>query len=217
MTDKISAVDLKKIKGIARGIALVDAEKKMKKRSTKNDETQRVIENRSIVLLLDTSTSMIGEKMINSQNAMCDFVDQIDLSLNNKIGLVTYGDRVNKFELSQNAEDIKEDIMQTKASGLTPMLNALEIAFGMLKDERGPIIVLATDGHPTDAPKVDVLNYSYRIREEGVVVIVLSIGTGVDEDFIIELSDEYLEAKMASEIGEEMEKATEIIGGLPPS
>ena len=185
MTDKISAVDLKKIKGIARGIALVDAEKKMKKRSTKNDETQRVIENRSIVLLLDTSTSMIGEKMINSQNAMCDFVDQIDLSLNNKIGLVTYGDRVNKFELSQNAEDIKEDIMQTKASGLTPMLNALEIAFGMLKDERGPIIVLATDGHPTDAPKVDVLNYSYRIREEGVVVIVLSIGTGVDEDFII--------------------------------
>ncbi|HKB38455.1 MAG TPA: VIT domain-containing protein, partial [Gemmataceae bacterium] len=108
-----------------------------------------------VVLVLDTSGSMVGEKMEQARKALKYCLD--NLSDKDRFGLINFATTVNKYKDSLT-EVGKEQVAQAKkwvneleATGGTAIYDALEAAFEFrTKDEsRTFTIVFFTDGQPT--------------------------------------------------------------------
>lgn len=120
-----------------------------------------------LIFVLDTSGSMVGEKIGILNNALFNTIQSLNLHFTNKI---QFSIRLNVLEFNTTANWMYSDHLvpveeyvfsPMKAGGLTCIGNALgELADklsteenGFLKSETGlfaPIIVFATDGEPDD-------------------------------------------------------------------
>lgn len=120
-----------------------------------------------VILLLDTSGSMHGDRIKQLNEAVSDmlqsFKHQEKMETTIEVSIITFGKDVN-FHLTANkadntyfrsASEIEwEDL---KADGMTPMGTAIKMAKGMLEDKTiipsnayRPTVVLISDGNPTD-------------------------------------------------------------------
>jgi len=112
-----------------------------------------------VVLLLDVSGSMSGEK-INTLNAavkemISDFANAEKNEIEILVSIITFGSNVSLHMPYTSAKDVEWQDLQ--ASGLTPMGTAFSMAKAMLEDKEvtpsrayRPTIVLVSDGQPTD-------------------------------------------------------------------
>ena len=141
----------------------------------------------SIMLLLDVSGSMSGKKIEDAKEALIHFLGNINLP-RNEVGLVAFGGGIKTCELCRNNTRLEEKIIGFTANGDTPMMNAIKVAYeDFLKKKISPVMVIATDGQPTDASEVEILKYATSIKNR-VRIITIGIGEHISADFLKELA-----------------------------
>ena len=134
----------------------------------------------AVLLLVDTSTSMAGEKICAVEHAINGFIDEFKGSYEAEctdICIVSFSDETKIVQPFTCASNLAEIALE--ASGLTSLWEALSLSIDLLNNQRRlyqqlaityykPRIFLITDGTPTDIgdiviPKLksDVANNRY--------------------------------------------------------
>jgi len=158
----------------------------------------------TIVLLLDISGSMSGEKIKDAKEAIIHFLRRTNHTVN-EVGLVTFGRLVTPYDFTHDQNRLEAKIKSFEAGGDTPMMKAIMIAFEsfLKKKANKPVMIIATDGQPTDAPEEVILEYASSIKGKGVRLITIGIGEDVYENFLKRLAsspEDYHIAKASFEL-----------------
>ena len=146
----------------------------------------------NVYLVVDTSSSMRGDKLANAQEALRVFLDQIKGDLE-RVGLVEFSSQVNNIipvdELSQNRANLTAAIEELEASGDTALLDAINAAYVRLQElndsERINAIVAMTDGRENHS-SISSRELTQKMRagnESGVPIVVFCIAYGDDADY----------------------------------
>ena len=148
---------------LAGGEGLVDARLLAHRSATDGDEdgyfalllapaletSERVA--RDIVIVLDRSGSMQGEKIGQARDAAIRILD--DLGTGDRFGIVSFASDISAFEdmlqAASAAEEGRAWIRRIDAAGLTNISGALAEAMDLLPGDRPSTIVFLTDGLPT--------------------------------------------------------------------
>lgn len=138
-------------------------------------------------VLLDTSGSMAGSKLIQARNGATDFVRDV-LRKDYAVALVTFADSSRILcQLSQRVEQLRESLEAMQAAGGTDMTAAIKKATALLLAQHlpGGFLVLVTDGQPNDAQTA--LAAAEIAKQHGITI--LTIGTDdADRDFLARIA-----------------------------
>lgn len=113
-----------------------------------------------VVLLLDVSSSMSGDKIENLNKAVEDMLDTFaqeeKMETEILVSVITFGNQVELQVPYTKASQVQWQGLQ--ANGMTPMGTALKMAKAMIEDKETtpsrayrPTIVLVSDGQPNDS------------------------------------------------------------------
>jgi Ca-activated chloride channel family protein len=146
----------------------------------------------NIVLVVDTSGSMQGDKINNVKQALKIFVEQIQ-SDQERVGIVLFSsnvyDNTPPRELATQRSVLGNKIDNIRASGNTALLDAVKTAYDELQKlndkSRINAIVVMTDGLENNSSmNLDRLTkYLRDSNQSGVPVTVFAIGYGQDADW----------------------------------
>lgn len=141
----------------------------------------------AVLLLIDTSASMAGEKICAVEHAINGFIDELKGSYEAEctdICIVSFSDETKIVQPFTCANNVAEIALE--ASGLTSLWEALSISIDLLNNQKQlykqlaityykPRIFLITDGTPTDIgdiviPKLksDIANRRYGLNVLGL-------------------------------------------------
>lgn len=147
---------------------------------TKQDDVSK-----NIVLVLDKSGSMRGEKIEQARNALLYVLKNI--SSNDHFSLVLYDSQIQTFRESlvpatqENRDAAIAFVKQMEASGGTNIDGALDTAFRTLKDnDRPSYIVFLTDGEPTVGERDPRRIVTNAVSANKQRARILSFGVGHD-------------------------------------
>ncbi len=107
----------------------------------------------SVALVIDTSTSMSGEKLDEAKKALTGFVDVLEESgLGDRIALISFANEaVRGARLGAGARSVRKAAAKLTASGATAIGSGLAQAQEELEGAPGRrVVVVLTDGEPTD-------------------------------------------------------------------
>lgn len=171
------------------------------------------------MLLMDVSNSMQGTKTEDAKEALIQFLKKVDLN-RNKVGLTSFGYNINIINMSQERSYLEEQIRQIRANGGTPMYSAMKKAYENLLINKGnSVMVIATDGIPTDQSEETILQYGKTIKKRGAWIITIRIGEDANKFFLKELAsspDDYYFAKDSLELKEIYKNISNVLA-LPSS
>jgi Ca-activated chloride channel family protein len=146
----------------------------------------------NVVLVVDTSGSMEGEKIRNVKEALSAFVEQIK-GTEEAVGLVEFYSYVDVLvplqKLAVNRENLLRTIDSLVADGDTALLDAVYESYVALQEmgdaERINAIVVMTDGREnySNISLGRLADYMRRGNETGVPVVVFAIAYGQDADY----------------------------------
>jgi molecular chaperone DnaK len=139
-----------------------------------------------VFLLLDVSSSMTGQPLIEAQTAAREFLSKCDLTTM-EVGLISFSTLVAlQAAATSNARRLHAAVHRLEAEGSTNLTDALEMARGQLvSGDRKRYVVILTDGYP-DAPE-SALEQALAAREQGIEIV--AIGTGdADRDYLRRLA-----------------------------
>lgn len=145
----------------------------------------------NVMLVVDTSGSMEGEKIRNVKEALTTFLDQIK-SNEERVGLIEFyndvTERVKINELKNNRSVLVRSVETLEADGNTALLDGVAAAYERLQQLGDPsrinAIVVMTDGKE-NASAVSLNQLVTRLQngnERGVPVVIFSIAYGNDAD-----------------------------------
>ena len=128
-----------------------------------------------VFLLIDVSSSMIGEPLVEAQTAAGEFLDRCDFTTM-EVGLISFSSLVAlQAAATSNVRRLHAAIHRLEAEGSTNLTDALEMARGQLVDSDWKrYIVILTDGYP-DAPE-SAVEQALAARGQGIEIV--AIGTG---------------------------------------
>ena len=136
-----------------------------------------------VVLLLDVSGSMEGDKINNLYAATCEMIESFadfgKTEVPFKVAIITFGgDYANCHTRYTDAKDL-QNLPTFNAYGMTPLGNALKMAKAMIEDR--PVVILVSDGQPNDEyeePMRAFLNEGRTAKCQR-----MSMGIGSDADY----------------------------------
>jgi uncharacterized protein YegL len=143
-----------------------------------------------VILLLDVSDSMSGEKIHNLNAAvhdmLNDFSDTETSEVEIHLSVITFGAQVKLHQALTSASAIQwQDL---SASGMTPLGTALQMAKAMIEDKETvpsrayrPTVVLVSDGQPTDGWEDPLNEFINDGRSSKCDRIAMAIGADADE------------------------------------
>jgi len=146
-------------------------------------------EKADIMLVVDRSGSMEGEKIIAAQAAVQTFVGLMDLG-RDQVGLVAFqSDTRLMVPLTQDAARIRAAAAQLTPIGGTNISAAIDMAVAELEGtnhrrEAKPIIVLMTDGVPFNNSRLRTLASGDRAHFAGITTYAIGLGLDVDPDLL---------------------------------
>ena len=133
-------------------------------------------DKRDIVLVLDVSGSMSGDKLEQTKKASVNFINTI-LQEDASIGIVVYDDSARQVaDLSMNATYLTDIANGIGSGGSTNIEDGLVKAVNMLdySNAEKQIIVLMSDGEPNSGKVGDELvNYAQTIKDSGTYIYTL--------------------------------------------
>jgi molecular chaperone DnaK (HSP70) len=135
-----------------------------------------------VFLLIDVSSSMIGEPLAEAQKAAREFLDRCDFTMM-EVGLISFSSLVAlQAAATSNVRRLSAAIHRLEAEGSTNLTDALEMARGQLVDSNWRrYIVILTDGFP-DAPE-SAVEQALAARQQGIDIV--AIGTGAaDREYL---------------------------------
>ncbi|MFN8598114.1 MAG: substrate-binding and VWA domain-containing protein [Anaerolineae bacterium] len=145
----------------------------------------------NVMLVVDTSGSMDGEKINNVKTALKTFVDQVK-SDDERVGLIEFYSSVDELVpinvLKQNRSTLISRIAELEAGGDTSLLDGVSVAYDRLQalndPERINAIVVMTDGKE-NASNLSLRQLTAKLEkgmEGNVPVVVFAIAYGSDAD-----------------------------------
>jgi len=144
----------------------------------------------NVILVVDTSGSMKGDKLTNMQAALRTFLAQIP-SDQERIGLVEFNSTVTSIieldTLAKNRGALTREVDGLQANGNTAFLDAVRTAYRRLQQtgdpERINAIVAMTDGRE-NASRVTLQQLADEMRasNQKTPIIVFSVAYGSDAD-----------------------------------
>jgi uncharacterized protein YegL len=143
-------------------------------------------ERLAIYLMLDASSSMIGEPIEQARAAAREFLGQLDFT-RTEVGLIAFAsDVVLQTEATDNPRKLRAAIDRLEAGGSTNLTDALDLALGQLRgrDARRYIVVL-TDGFPDS--QSTAIRAAERAREAGIDIVAIGMGEA-DERYLRQLA-----------------------------
>lgn len=144
--------------------------------------TQRTTsDERDVVLCLDMSGSMAGDKLQQTKEASIKFINTV-LQEDASIAIVTYDGSARVLsDFSVNAEDLIAKVNEISDGGSTNIEDGLVKSYNLLNysNAKKQIIVLMSDGEPNSG-KVgeDLISYADSIKKEGVYIYTLGFFGG---------------------------------------
>jgi Ca-activated chloride channel family protein len=147
---------------------------------------QLVKKQADVLLLMDVSSSMIGEKIQQARQAALAFLDK--LPSQNRVGLMTFGSEVASLmplgTLEQTGGELKAAIENLQAHGSTVLYDAVLQAVNSLQAEdsnRIRAIILLSDGADT-ASHANLRDVTAIARGERNPVLIFPVAYGSDAD-----------------------------------
>lgn len=153
--------------------------KSIERSNGEEEQAKDVVTNaneRSIALVLDTSSSMEGTPLDETKKAAQNFINVVGQK-QAKTGIVQYNlDSEIVSGLTQNTSELSSDIDQLYAQGSTNMEAGLQDAYDLLQNSNSKkkMIVLMSDGEPNVGKEGDeLIEYANEIKKEGVQIYTL--------------------------------------------
>ena len=143
-----------------------------------------------VILLLDVSGSMSGEKISNLNDAVRDMLNTFSDTENSEteihVAIITFGAQVKLHQPLASASTIQWH--ELSASGSTPLGVALEMAKAMIEDKDvvpsrayRPTVVLVSDGQPDSGWEKPLNKFISDGRSGKCDRIAMAIGADADE------------------------------------
>lgn len=145
----------------------------------------------NVILVVDTSGSMQGEKLANAQAALRTFLAQIPTD-QERVGLVEFSSGVTNIieldTLAANRAALTAAVDDMYANGNTALLDAVRTAYVRLQRQADPerinAIVAMTDGKENaSAVSINQLTREIRAGNQQVPVVIFAIAYGRDADY----------------------------------
>jgi molecular chaperone DnaK (HSP70) len=139
-----------------------------------------------VFLLIDVSSSMTGQPLVEAQTAANEFLSRCDFTTM-EVGLISFSTVVALQSVAtSNVRRLHAAVHRIEAEGSTNLTDALEMARGQLvADDRKRYVVILTDGYP-DAPD-SAVEQALAARQQGIEIV--AIGTGdADRDYLRRLA-----------------------------
>jgi molecular chaperone DnaK (HSP70)/uncharacterized protein YegL len=139
-----------------------------------------------VFLLIDVSSSMLGEPLAEAQQAAREFLDRCDFTTM-EVGLISFSSLVAlQAGATSNVRRLHAAIHRLEAEGSTNLTDALEMARGQLVDSDWKrYVVILTDGYPDAAESA--VEQALAARAQGIEIV--AIGTGAaDRDYLSRLA-----------------------------
>ncbi len=155
-----------------------------------------------IVLVLDTSGSMSGQKLTSLKNAANNFIDAtadanegLDQSDQSRISIVTFASGSNvrqqlNYVTDQNAQQYKNTVRGLNANGATWAEAGLETAQNQLishpREDAQKVVIFFTDGQPNHGNGFDnevaakAVNTAHAMKQSGVTIYAVGVMNGAD-------------------------------------
>lgn len=143
-----------------------------------------------VILVLDVSGSMGGEKINNLNDAVRDMLEVFSDTENSETeiwaAIITFGGEVKLYQPLSSAGSIQWHDLS--ASGGTPLGTALKMAKAMIEDKDvvpsrayRPTVVLVSDGQPTDSWEKPLNEFINDGRSAKCDRMAMAIGADADE------------------------------------
>jgi len=143
-----------------------------------------------VVLLLDVSSSMSGDKIENLNKAVEDMLDTFaqeeKMETEILVSVITFGNQVELQVPYTKASQMQWQGLQ--ANGMTPMGTALKMAKVMIEDKETtpsrayrPTVVLVSDGQPNDSWERPLEDFISEGRSSKCDRMAMAIGRDADE------------------------------------
>lgn len=143
-----------------------------------------------VILLLDVSGSMDGEKIQNLNDAVRDMLNTFSDTENGEteihVAIITFGAQVKLHQSLASASTIHW--LDLSANGMTPLGTALQMAKAMIEDKDvipsrayRPTVVLVSDGGPNDAWEKPLNAFISDGRSAKCDRMAMAIGAHADE------------------------------------
>lgn len=166
-----------------------------------------------VILLLDVSGSMGGEKIRNLNDAVRDMLETFSDTENSEteihVAIITFGEQVKLHQPLASASAIHWSDLSS--GGMTPLGTALQMAKGMIEDKDvipsrayRPTVVLVSDGAPNDAWEKPLNDFINDGRSSKCDRLAMAIGADADESvlgkFIVGTSNHLFYAENAKQL-----------------
>ncbi len=167
-----------------------------------------------VMLVLDRSGSMGGNKMTAAKGAAKAFIDKMSLPPD-QVGVASFQSSASTdAQLGQDAAVAKAAIDGLSAGGGTNMQAGLEFAEAELISARHvaknvPVIIILSDGHHNRTPVKDLMAAATRIKGKGIRIISIGLGNHANEAQLKALAssaDDYYFAPSAGDLGDIYDK-----------
>lgn len=150
-----------------------------------------------VMLVLDTSGSMAGNKVEQAKKAACTFADEVmSITTNDvNVGLVTFDTDANLIsELTKDKEKVKSSINTMRGNGGTLMSEGISIATTAFSSSKAPnkIMVILGDGYPNSSSKTRTA--ATAAKNAGVKIV--TIGYECNESLLKEIASDGGAGKM---------------------
>jgi len=174
-----------------------------------------------VMLVLDRSGSMSGQKIADAKAAAKGFLDRMDLSMD-QVGLVSFSDAATLNQvLTQMAGPVRTAIDGLVASGATNITDAITQAQAELTSARHrtgnqPVIVLLSDGQPTAGG--DPRPAATAAKNAGTRIFTIGLGADVDPNLLRDLASspsDYFFAPTSSQLDAIYQQIAGAIAGSP--
>jgi uncharacterized protein YegL len=143
-----------------------------------------------VILLLDVSGSMSGEKIRNLNDAVRDMIEVFRDTENGEteiwVAVITFGAEVKLHQALTSAGNIRWHDLS--AGGMTPLGTALQMAKAMIEDKDvvpsrayRPTVVLVSDGQPNDSWENPLQAFISNGRSAKCDRMAMAIGADADE------------------------------------
>jgi uncharacterized protein YegL len=154
-------------------------------------------ERSDIALVLDTSSSMTGQKLADAKAAALRFVEMVDLAPGrSQVAVIRYDrDAEVVCELTNVWSAIEAGVRDLQVRSWTHIDKGLRAALAEIKSPRHlernqPVILLLTDGVQTGTPGEE-LRAAAEVRAAGVRLYTIGLGADVDEDSLKAMTGNY--------------------------
>ena len=151
----------------------------------------------NILLVVDTSESMEGGKLVRTKAALHGFVGQIQGD-RDRVGLVEFGSGVKRYGALQRMDDegrshLHRQIENMEASGSTNLIDAVWAAHSELNDlvesEANYVLVVLTDGRDNDSEhRLRDLERAMQGAQNPVTIYTVAFGRDADVRLLEDLA-----------------------------